>query len=51
MMAERALTGELGIDQGALTSDRDRDCVQEIDDAKRPALLMSTLTLGPVASP
>lgn len=50
MMAERALTGELGIDQGALTADRDRDCVQEIDDAKRPALLMSTLTLVPVPS-
>lgn len=51
MMAERALTGELGIDQGALTSDRDRDCVQEVDDAKRPALLLSTITLVPVGGP
>lgn len=52
MLAERALTGELGSDQGALTADRDRDCVVEIDDAKRAAVLGSSITLAPMlASP
>ncbi len=46
MLAERALTGELGIDQGSLTSDRDRDCVLEVDDAKRAAVLGSSITLA-----
>ena len=50
MLAERALTGELGIDQGALTSDRDRDCVLEIDDAKRAAVLGASITLVPSAA-
>jgi hypothetical protein len=50
MLAERALTGELGIDQGSLTSDRDRDCVLEIDDAKRAAILGSSITLAPGAA-
>jgi hypothetical protein len=38
-LAERALTGELGSQSGALTSDRERDCVPEIDDAHLPAHL------------
>jgi hypothetical protein len=34
-LGEQALTGELGTDNlGRVTSDRDRDCVPEIDDAK-----------------
>jgi hypothetical protein len=40
-MAERALTGELGADGDRPTSDRDRDCVPEIDDAYLPAALAS----------
>lgn len=44
-MAERALTGELGIEAGANTSDRDKDCVPEIDDAKLPASLAAELVL------
>ena len=44
-LAERALTGELGIEQGAPTVDRDRDCVPEIDDAKLPAGLAAELRL------
>jgi len=44
-VAERALTGELGSEMGALTADRDHDCVPEIDDAKLPALLASELVL------
>lgn len=50
MLAERALTGELGIDQGALTSDRDRDCVLEVDDAKRASVLGSSITLAPISA-
>jgi hypothetical protein len=45
MLAERALTGELGSQMGALTADRDHDCVPEIDDAKLTALLANELTL------
>jgi hypothetical protein len=45
-LAERALTGELGIDENALTVDRDRDCVIEMDDAHRPSLLGARLSLG-----
>jgi hypothetical protein len=45
MLAERALTGETGSLMGALTSDRDHDCVPEVDDAKLMALLASELVL------
>ena len=46
-MAERTLTGELGSAAGAAvarrhadpTSDREHDCVPEIDDAHLPAAL------------
>lgn len=44
-MAERALTGELGSEKNVLTSDRDRDCVPEIDDAKLPAALASEIRI------
>jgi len=44
-LAERALTGELGIEKGAPTSDRDRDCVPEIDDALLPATLGATVVI------
>ncbi len=44
-LSERALTGELGSERGALSSDRDRDCVPEIDDAAQSALLASELVL------
>jgi hypothetical protein len=51
-MAERTLTGEIGssvetADAGASrppTSDREHDCVPEIDDAKLPAALASSIT-------
>ncbi|HEY1548028.1 MAG TPA: hypothetical protein VGG28_09410 [Kofleriaceae bacterium] len=51
-MAERALTGELGIYQEQLppgkpptyTSDRESDCVPEIDDAQLPAALADSVT-------
>jgi len=48
-MAERTLTGELGrlflgSDPGALTSDRDSDCVPEIDDVHLPAALAGSVT-------
>jgi hypothetical protein len=39
-LGEQALTGELGMDDFShLTSDRDRDCVPEIDDAKRGSVM------------
>lgn len=44
-LAERALTGELGSEKSVLTSDRDRDCVPEIDDAKMPAALASEIRI------
>ena len=44
-LAERALTGELGIEKGAPTSDRDRDCVPEIDDALLPATLGASIVI------
>jgi hypothetical protein len=44
-MAERALTGELGSEMSALTSDRDRDCVPEIDDVRLPASLASEIRI------
>jgi hypothetical protein len=44
-MAERALTGELGSEKMVLTSDRDRDCVPEIDDVKLPAALASEIRI------
>ncbi|MFO0577333.1 MAG: hypothetical protein U1A78_25280 [Polyangia bacterium] len=44
-MAERALTGELGSEMSALTSDRDRDCVPEVDDVKLPASLASEIRI------
>lgn len=44
-LAERALTGELGIEKGAPTSDRDRDCVPEVDDAQLPASLGASITI------
>jgi hypothetical protein len=51
-MAERTLTGEIGSfgeDPRPIsritTSDRDSDCVPEIDDAKLPASLASSITL------
>jgi len=41
-MAEQSLTGELGRDDvGRATSDRDSDCVPEIDDAQRASVLAS----------
>jgi hypothetical protein len=51
-MAERALTGELGIYEEQLvpgktptyTSDRESDCVPEIDDAQLPAALADSVT-------
>ena len=48
-MAERALTGELGRfkDEGGggpPTSDREQDCVPEIDDAHLPAALADSIT-------
>lgn len=46
-MAERALTGELGAEGDRPTSDRDRDCVPEIDDVLLPAALASSMTLQP----
>ena len=45
LMSERALTGELGSEKGALTSDRDKDCVPEVDDARLAGLLASELVL------
>jgi len=45
MLAERALTAELGSEMGAPTADRDKDCVPEIDDAKLSALLASSYVL------
>jgi hypothetical protein len=49
-MAERALTGELGRagDEGAVgppSTDRDTDCVPEVDDAHLPAALADSITL------
>ena len=39
-LAEQSLTGELGRDDvGRSTSDRDKDCVPEIDDAQRASVL------------
>jgi len=51
-MAERTLTGEIGLLQEHLipgmmpnpTSDRESDCVPEIDDAKLPAALADAVT-------
>jgi hypothetical protein len=51
-MAERTLTGEIGSLQEALqpgvartaTSDREHDCVPEIDDARLPSALAGSLT-------
>jgi hypothetical protein len=51
-MAERTLTGEIGSlqeqikpgQQRTATSDRDQDCVPEIDDAHLPAALASSIT-------
>jgi hypothetical protein len=44
-VAERALTGETGLEGMTPTSDRDHDCVPEIDDAFLPAALASELRL------
>ena len=51
-MAERSLTGELGaVGESPVpiprtpTSDREGDCVPEIDDARLPASLASSITL------
>ena len=57
-MAERTLTGEIGSLQEQLqpgqvrtiTSDRDHDCVPEIDDAQLPAALANAITFQ-VAAP
>jgi hypothetical protein len=51
-MAERTLTGEIGSFQEAMlpgvvrtvTSDREHDCVPEIDDARLPAALAGSIT-------
>jgi hypothetical protein len=50
-MAERTLTGETGrfIDEvggnmGSATSDRESDCVPEVDDAHLPAALADAVT-------
>lgn len=45
MLAERALTGELGSQEGALTADRDRDCVPQISDVGLPAMLAAEIRL------
>jgi hypothetical protein len=45
-MAERALTGELGMAGGMSTSDRDHDCVPEIDDAMLPSALAARVTFA-----
>ncbi len=45
-LAERALTGELGARGDQPTSDRDHDCVPEIDDVFLPASLAATLRLS-----
>lgn len=44
-MAERALTGELGMNGDQPTSDRDHDCVPEIDDVFLPASLAASIRL------
>ncbi len=38
-LGEQPLTGELGLDTSGLSSDRDGDCVLEIDDAKTSSVL------------
>ena len=38
-LGEQPLTGELGLDSTGLSSDRDGDCVLEIDDAKTSSVL------------
>ncbi len=38
-LGEQPLTGELGLDSSGLSSDRDSDCVLEIDDAKSSSVL------------
>lgn len=38
-LGEQPLTGELGLDTSGLSSDRDGDCVLEIDDAKSSSVL------------
>jgi hypothetical protein len=43
LMAERALTGELGREGEQPTADRDRDCVPEVDDAALPVALASSV--------
>lgn len=43
LMAERALTGELGREGERPTADRDRDCVPEVDDAALPVALASSV--------
>ena len=51
-MGERTLTGEIGVlqehilpgQQPELTSDREQDCVPEIDDAQLPAALADSVT-------
>ncbi len=57
-MAERALTGELGRgghdetgEPGFPTSDRDTDCVPEIDDAHLPAALADSITFHLARTP
>jgi hypothetical protein len=45
-MAERALSGELGMLGEQPTSDRDHDCVPEIDDVFLPAALAASLQLS-----
>ena len=56
-MAERTLTGEIGRlrDEGGgggpPTSDREADCVPEIDDAHLPAALAASITFHVTRSP
>ena len=38
-LGEQPLTGELGLDSSGLSSDRDKDCVLEIDDAESNSVL------------
>jgi hypothetical protein len=45
-MAERALTGELGMAGGSATTDRDHDCVPEINAAMLPSALASSVTFA-----
>jgi hypothetical protein len=48
-MGERALTGELGVVDGTIVEDRDRDCVPEISAVRLPASLATSIRFTPRA--